>query len=173
MPMKKTFLVLFILVLWMTTTGISFAAPTPALKADTPLPKEVNIVAPGPDVAPGLAAFFGTWVGTWKWDYYPDKVQVKRDTVIIVEKIEGDKVHMVFSWGDLRPYYRSSTVGWFRTAGIYQPETGKVAISIKEPMSLIPHTATFWINPEGKMEGYRKKLFSDASDYKAIYTKQQ
>lgn len=171
--MKKMVLTLLIFAIFMTMTGISFAAPTPKINADSPLPKEVNIIPLGPDIAPEVAAFFGTWVGTWEWDYYPDKVHVKRDAVIIVEKIEGNNVHMVFSWGNLRPYYRNSTVGWVRVIGTYQPATGKVYVPLKEPIVFNPNTATLWITPEGKMAGYRNKYMAEASDYKAVYTKQQ
>lgn len=171
--MKKYLVALLVFVSFLTLTGVSYAAPTPAIKADTPLPKEVNIVTPGPEVLPEVAAFFGTWVGTWEWDYYPDKVHVKRDTAIIVEKIEGNNIHMVFSWGDLRPYYRNSTVGWIRVVGTYQPAAGKVYVPLKEPFVPIPHTATLWITSDGKMQGYRNKLLAEASDYKAVYTKQQ
>jgi len=171
--MKKNLIALIVLVLFITLTEVSYAAPTPSIKADTPLPKEVNILTPGPDVLPEVAAFFGTWVGTWEWDFYTDKVHVKRDSVIIVEKIEGNNINMVFSWGNLRPYYRSSSVGWIRIAGIYQPATGKVYIPLKEPIVAIPQTATLWITPDGKMQGYRNKRLDDASDYKAVYTKQQ
>ena len=171
--MKKTLIALIVLVLFITISGNSYAAPTPSIKADTPLPKEVNIVNPGPDVIPEVAAFFGTWVGTWEWDYYTDKVHVKRDAVIIVEKIEGNNVHMVFSHGNLRPYYRNSSVGWARVVGTYQPATGKVYVPLKEPMVFTPISATLWINSDGKMQGYRNKVMAEASDYKAIYTKMQ
>ena len=171
--MKKNLIAAIVLLLFMTLIGNSYAAPTPPIKADTPLPKQVNIVAPGPGVLPEVAAFFGTWVGTWEWDYYTDGVHVKRDAVIIVEKIEGNNIHMVFSWGNLRPYYRNSTVGWTRVVGTYQPATGKVYVPLKEPMVFNPNTATLWLSPDGKMQGYRNKYLAEASDYKAVYTKQQ
>jgi len=69
-------------------------------------------------------------IGTWEWDFYTDKVHVKHDPVIIVEK-----------------------AGWIRSVGIYQPATGKVYIPLKEPIVAIPQTATLWITPDGKLDG--------------------
>ena len=74
--MKKNIFALLILVIFVLTTGISFAAQPPVIKTDAPLPSEVNIVAPAADVAPELAAFSGTWFGLWKWDFYPDNVSL-------------------------------------------------------------------------------------------------
>lgn len=168
--MKKASLVIFVFVLLVTMTGSSFAAPTPSIKADTPLPTEVNIVAPAADIAPELAAFFGTWVGTWEWDYYPNHTHNKRDAVIIVEKIDGNNVHMVFSWGG-----KNSSKGWVRVIGTYSPELYKVTVPLKSPMVMEDQNATLWITSDGKMVGHRNQYIHDgkkASDYKGSYTKQ-
>jgi hypothetical protein len=96
--MNKTVLMVFVLAVLVTMIGsTSFASPTPLIKTNAPLPPEVNIVAPGPDVAPELAMFSGIWAGISEHDYYPNGVHHKRDSVIIVEKIEGNNVSMVFS----------------------------------------------------------------------------
>ena len=168
--MKKTVLALLVLVIFVLTTGISFAAPTPSIKTNAPLPKEVNIVAPGPDVAPELAAFFGIWTGTWEHDYYPTNTHYKRDSVIIVEKIEGDSVFMVFS------LITGQGSSWLRVVGKYNSSTNKVSVPLKSPLTLEDQNATLSINSEGKMIGYRNQYIYDghkASDYKAVYTKQQ
>ena len=168
--MKKNLMVLIVLVICIAITGITFAAPTPIIKADCPLPKEVNIVAPAADIAPELAAFFGTWVGTWEWDYYPNNTHNKRDAVIIVEKIDGNNVHMIFSWGG-----KYSTTGWVRVVGTYSPELNKVTVPLKSPMVQESQSATLRITREGKLAGHRNQYIHDgnrASDYKGIYTKQ-
>ena len=41
--MKKNLIVFIILIICIAITGISFAAPTPKINADSPLPKEINI----------------------------------------------------------------------------------------------------------------------------------
>ena len=52
--MKKTVLALLILVIFVLTTGIAFAAPPPVIKTDAPLPSEVNIEAPAADSGNGI-----------------------------------------------------------------------------------------------------------------------
>jgi hypothetical protein len=168
--MKKKVMVLTVLVFCIAITGISFAAPTPKIKADSPLPTEVNIVVPAADVAPELAAFFGTWIGTWEWDYYPNGTHNKRDAVIIVEKIDGNNVHMIFSWGG-----KNFGTGWVRVVGTYSPELYKLTVPLKSPMVMEDQNATLRITREGKMVGHRNQYIHDgnrASDYKGIYTKQ-
>ena len=151
-------------------TGISFAEPTPKIKTSAPLPNEVNIVVPGPDVAPELAKYFGIWTGTWEHDYYPTNVHQTRDSVIIVEKIEGNNVHMVFS------LVTGQSGSWFRVIGTYSSDKNKLTVPLKSPLTLEDQNATLWINAEGKMVGHRNQYIYDggkASDYKGIYSKQQ
>ena len=173
--MKKTFGLLLVLAFLVVFAGITFAAPTPKINADAPLPKEVNIVAPAADVAPELAAFFGTWVGIWKWEFYPDNAHMQRDTVLIVEKIEGNKLSLVVSFGPCRPYYRGNNGGWARLTGTYDPATNKVTVPLS-PLVSEKQNATLAIMSDGKMSGYRNQYVYDgnkSSDYKAIFTKQQ
>ena len=173
--MKKSVVLVLVFVLLVVLTGISFAARAPKINADSPLPTEVNIVAPAADIAPELAAFFGTWVGTWKWDFYPDNAHMQRDTVIIVEKIERNSLSLVVSFGPSRPYYRGNNGGWARIIGTYNPITNKVTVPLKSPLTLEDQNATLWINADGKMVGHRNQYIYDggkASDYKGLYTKQ-
>ena len=59
--------------------------------AQVPLPEVINIVAPGPDVPPEIAAFSGRWKGDW------DKVV---DYILIVEQITQTEARVISAWGD-------------------------------------------------------------------------
>ena len=50
--MKKSIVVLLIVMIFVLTASMVQAAPMPKLKTDAPLPKEINIVAPASDIVP-------------------------------------------------------------------------------------------------------------------------
>src|SRR5436190_18012582 len=60
---------------------------TPAGYA-TPLPADLAIVQPGPDVSPAAAAFSGVWVGKWAG---------KSDHTLVVERMEGRRAFLVYA----------------------------------------------------------------------------
>ena len=170
--MKKSFVLLLLVMIFVLTASLAQAAPMPKLKTDAPLPKEINIVAPTADVAPELAAFSGIWLGTYEWDYFTDKVHVKRDVVIIVEKITENKLELVFAFGETRPYYRSTQVAWKRVNGTFEPAIGKVIIQLADPLFPIPGSVTIGLMEDGSMSILRKKVRLDASDYTGVLKKQ-
>ncbi|RJQ44668.1 MAG: hypothetical protein C4538_09855 [Nitrospiraceae bacterium] len=55
-----------------------------------PLPPTLNIVPPGPDVPPEIAAFTGVWVGMWN---------SALDTILVVEKINAEQAEIIISFG--------------------------------------------------------------------------
>ena len=170
--MKKSIVVLLIVMIFVLTASMVQAAPMPKLKTDAPLPKEINIVAPASDIVPELAAFSGIWLGTYEWTYYGDNVKIKRDVVIVVEKITGNKLDLVFAFGEMRPYYRNNNVAWRRFVGTYDQATRKVTIPIGDPIFSVPGKATIWLSEDGNMAVFRKKAHAEASDYTGILKKQ-
>ena len=83
---------------------------------------------------------------------------------------------MIFSYGVPRPPYNNRNGVWTRVVGTYDPVTNKVTVPLKPPMTMENQDATLWITPDGNMTGYRKQYIYDgnkASDYKAVYKKQQ
>lgn len=55
-----------------------------------PLPSQINIYTPSPEVSPKLAAFSGAWIGKW------DSIL---DTVLVVESINSNSVVVGFGLG--------------------------------------------------------------------------
>lgn len=170
--MKKSFVLLLLVMIFVLTASLAQAAPMPKLKTDAPLPKEINIVLPAADVAPELAAFSGIWLGTYEWNYFADNVRIKRDVVIVVEKITGTKLDLVFAFGEMRPYYRNTNVAWKRLSGAYDPITRKVTIPIGEPIFSAPGNASIWLTEDGNMSILRKMVHTGTSDYTGVLKKQ-
>jgi len=174
--MKKGLIVGLVFILVVSLSSAVFAAPTapPQLRTNSPLPGTVDIIPPDTSTPPALAAFSGIWLGKWKWDFYPDNAKMERDTVIIVEKIEGNNVHIVLSWGPSRPSYSNSVGKWTRAVGVFNPVTEKVKAFIKD-MAGEPFDLTIKIGVNGEMICDRPQLQHDggrASAYKAILIKQ-
>ena len=170
--MKKQIILLLVMI-FVLTASLAQASPMPKLKTDAPLPKEINIIAPAADVAPELAAFSGIWLGTYEWNYFADNVRIKRDVVIVVEKIVGNKLDLVFAFGEMRPYYRNTNVAWKRFSGSYDPTTRKVTIPISDPIFSTPGSATIWLSEDGNMSILRKMVHTGTSDYTGELKKQQ
>ena len=63
-----------------------------AALAATPLPGDVNIIAPPAESPPEAKAFSGTWTGSWSGDL---------ETTLIVERIDADGCSVIYSWGTL------------------------------------------------------------------------
>lgn len=168
----KNRIVVFLLMLFIFTASLVQAAPMAKLNTDAPLPKEINLISPTADVAPELAAFSGIWLGTYEWTYYAENVRIKRDVVIVVEKITANKLDLVFAFGEMRPYYRNNNVAWKRVSATFDPTTRKVTIPLGDPLFSTPGTATIWLLEDGSMSILRKKVHEGASDYTGVLKKQ-
>lgn len=84
--MKKMVIVLVIMTL---IAMAAFAVSSQG--ASVPLPEDVKIVKPRPDVPPEIAAFSGRWEGNW------DRTL---DVIIIVEEITNTEAKVIHAWGD-------------------------------------------------------------------------
>ncbi len=84
---KKGWLMAFLFVF-----GLTFCAvmQSDAQKAP-PLPNDINIVPPAPDLPKELAAFSGKWSGTWDYTHV--------DVIMIVEEIHDSWAQVVYCNG--------------------------------------------------------------------------
>ncbi|MBI4698268.1 MAG: hypothetical protein HY758_05000 [Nitrospirae bacterium] len=55
-----------------------------------PLPRDVTIIPPSPDVPPNVSAFSGSWQGKWGGSL---------DGKLIVERIDSKTADIIISWG--------------------------------------------------------------------------
>jgi hypothetical protein len=68
-----------------------------------PAPPELHITVPAADLPPEVAAFSGTWEGTWD-DVLPSR--------LVVEEIDTESARVVYAWAD-HPQGRFQA-GWAR-----------------------------------------------------------
>jgi hypothetical protein len=78
---KNILLLLFSIFLFICMTGCA---------SNPPLPPNLNIVSPSPDVPPETAAFSGIWEGKWG---------AIQDTVIVIEEIDTQRAEVIISLG--------------------------------------------------------------------------
>ena len=84
--MKKTVKIGFLIVL------LAFAVTACATgSANVPLPQIINIIPPGSDVPPELAAFSGKWEGWW---------QRGVNAVLIVKYIDSKRAEIIYALGE-------------------------------------------------------------------------
>jgi hypothetical protein len=103
--MKKSNLLLGLLAMMVS----SFVLCPLASAEWSPLPKDVRVVPPGPEIPPKLARFSGTWEGTF------GSMMDGRQATLVVEEIrpsqsEGFEATVVYSWSG-NP---DSPAGWKR-----------------------------------------------------------
>ena len=140
----------------------------PAAAAPPPLPNDVNIIAPGQDVPEKLASLSGKWAGKFSWTGLHGGASGSREIVLVVEKIEGDQVSVIVSYGS-DP--RSGETKWTRAVGTMSP-MGKLKLPLKPPFARSDMTQEYTLKPDGTLEYWLAATSPYASDYSGILKKQ-
>ncbi len=118
--MKRFFLVALVLVVVMLC---SCATMNPVV----PLPNDILIVSPDPNLPPEIKALSGKWGGRW-WNP-SGNIGDGNDAVLIIEKIINERqVIVVYAWED--SFAWNITKGWARfNMNISRNEEGKLVLS--------------------------------------------
>lgn len=83
-----------LLVVLMVLAGMSlYSCATTSSLTSIPLPENVQIVPPDPNLPPEIRAFSGKWSGSWEWQNRRNNDGV--DAILIVEKIINEQQAMV------------------------------------------------------------------------------
>ncbi len=129
----RTFLIFFI--------GYELVAR--AAWAQSPLPEDISLTAPGRNIATNMAVFGGAWQGVWG---------VSLPTALVVERINTNgEARVVYSWGD--DAEMGIKAGWSRVTG--QVSAGKLHLAMENGA-----TIDFTPRPGGKLSGlYQFKDF--------------
>ncbi len=85
------------------TLALAGCASPGSIGGSLPGPPVLMMIPPSPELAPELAAFYGTWEGKW------GEVVSSR---LIVERIDTESARVVYSWGDDPGGYFKA--GWAR-----------------------------------------------------------
>jgi hypothetical protein len=121
---------------------------------DTPLPGDVNVLAPDPSIGK-IAEFSGTWKGVW------DNGKGRAAT-IVVEEINSSKVAAIYSWGP----WRKDPGGWSRISGYIKDNSAIVL----EGTAYYPYTITLILKKNNRILAEWKK---DNNILTANFYKQQ
>lgn len=85
-----------------------------------PLPADVRIVAPASAVDADLARLSGMWIGSW---------DSAHPTILVVERIEGDRASVIYSTGTRSGRYPSPAL-WRRFSGSWDAVDKKLVVPI-------------------------------------------
>jgi hypothetical protein len=93
--------------------------------------------------------------------------------VIVVEKITGNKLELVFAFGEMRPYYRNNNVAWKRSAELLTQQPARSRFLLAIHCSRTPGSMRqFGLWKMAHMSILRKKVHSGAGDYTGVLKKQ-
>lgn len=138
------------------------AAPVPP-----PLPADVNVIAPNPDVSATLAGLSGKWAGQYSWTGLNGGASGSRQIILVVEKIEGDQVSVIYSRGsDPR-----SAAGWVRVVGTYTA-MNKLKVPLSPPFARKNVTHEFTPNADGTLSFWAPSVSTYGSDFRGVLKKQ-
>jgi hypothetical protein len=82
---RAAWLLTVLAILGMTACATTQSVP----KKEPPLPKEIKIIPPSPQLPKEIAIFSGKWTGTW-----PNKME----SILIVEEIHETWAQVIWSW---------------------------------------------------------------------------
>lgn len=85
---KKSWLLVILVIV-----GLTACATTQTTQSgikEPPLPDDINIIPPSPDLPKEIAGFSGKWRGTWTWG---------ADAILVVEEIHDTWAKVVYSLG--------------------------------------------------------------------------
>lgn len=158
--MFKKILPLLCLLFTLTVSPAAAAVPPP-------LPTDINIVAPSSDVPEKLASLSGKWAGKFNWTGINGGASGSRELVLIVEKIEGDQVSVIVSWGS-DPRFKEK---WTRAVGTFS-SLGKLKVPLKPPFSRTDVTEEYTLKADGTLAFWAPSNSPYGSDFNGILKKQ-
>jgi hypothetical protein len=79
---------------------------------EVPLPKDINIVSPSPDLPKEIAAFAGKWQGTWIIQRGRKGEKIPREAVLIVEEIDKQEAKIIYAFGPFSGVQELK--GWYK-----------------------------------------------------------
>lgn len=119
----------------------------PSVTTHTPLPMNLRIIPPQPDLPRNIAAFSGTWYGIWDNGH---------STTFMIEKIDPPEVVCIYSWGKTK----NVEGGWVRQVGKIDPDKRKITIPGEDI------TKSYLLSDDGeKLEGEYRRASKSQINY--------
>jgi hypothetical protein len=119
------------------------------VSAQVPLPADISVKAPSPDLRKELAAFSGRWQGDWG----------ALDSIFIVEEIGPEKARILDAWGD--------APSWNITKGFRGYNA--VVVQGKAELEFKSGPDTFWAEMNSDLSGIRMTRISPRGTNQASF----
>jgi Flp pilus assembly protein TadD len=131
--------------------ALSLSAPPLVLaQSSPPLPNDLRIESPAPDLPPAIKEFSGAWEGKWRvitTAPFGRGEMARVKVILVVEKVWDQGANVVFAWGDC-PGFRSSKK-WGRYQARISPHDGRMGLTFTAADG---RDYTFSINNRGHLE---------------------
>ncbi len=147
-PIRFTLVFLGFMMFVGGTWNCATTSSTPSSQ-NIPLPTDVRIAPPDPNLPKPIQALSGKWEGMWEHGSLGSL-----DAMLIVEKIDREIAYVIYASGDNLAW--GVTKAWRREVAAVSYEDGKVNLRL-------PSGIDFWATKENRMEGRR------ATPYGLIY----
>jgi len=134
---KKSWLLVILVIV-----GLTACATLQSGVKEPPLPNDINIISPSPDLPKEIAVFSGKWKGTWSHGL---------DSILVVEEINDAWAQVVWSQGDLPRYDVSAKYFRFKCKVIPGPKPKLEWVFRTGPGGTISFEATDSNTLEGSM----------------------
>jgi len=114
----------FFLIVLAVLTGVAICSCA-TVSSVVPLPNDILIISPDPNLPPEIKAFSGKWGGRW----WSSGSSGGLDAALIVEEITGERATVVYGWGNSPEW--NVKEGWERLIMlISRNEKGKIILSL-------------------------------------------
>ncbi len=147
-----TFLVLAVVALGgcatTATTDVSAEVSSGAsLPSGVPLPPDLKIVPPGPEIDPVLACFSSIWKGVWSVRAEAEPYIYIIEHVLVVEELRRSDARVVYAWGRIFAF----KPGWARNMAAFID--GELKLVIPSHNAIV----TYRMNPNGTISAHREE----------------
>jgi hypothetical protein len=95
---------------------------------ETPLPADVKLIAPGPDIAPEAARFAGAWTGAWK----AEATDTLCATLVVEELLPSGHARVIYGHGTWEPL-GILTPSYWRATGRVVDGVLRFALPVPDP----------------------------------------
>lgn len=115
-----------------------------------PLPRDINIIPPSPELPKEIATFSGRWEGIWE--------QNVLNWILIVERIDGEKAYIISAFGDAPKWYLKKDYNRLKAKIITGQKPKMEFFSGQKKFTVEPTEDPKVIKAEMEIRGTRYKL---------------
>jgi len=134
---KKSWLLVILVIV-----GLTACASMQSVVKEPPLPNDINIISPSPNLPKEIAVFSGKWAGTW---------DIGMSSILVVEEIQDTWGQVVYSQADMPRYDWSAGYKRYKVEVISSP---KAKIQFVPSGIKDPDLISFEVMDSNTLQGY-------------------